>query len=66
MEELLNAAGFNYAFLDLRSTKKGAAWLKTPIRSSPLGNSAGLRNWTEALDALFFIREQQFDTRKTF
>jgi erythromycin esterase len=66
MEELLNAAGFNYAFLDFRSTKKGAAWLKTPIRISPMGYSAGLRNWPEALDALFFIREQTFDTRATY
>jgi erythromycin esterase len=66
MEELLNAAGFNYAFLDFRSTKKGAGWLKTPIRISPMGYSAQLRNWSEALDALFFIREQTFDTRATF
>jgi erythromycin esterase len=64
MEELLNAAGFDYAFLDLHTSRKGGGWLKTPIRSRPLGNHAGLRNWTEALDAMFFIREQQFDTRK--
>jgi len=66
MEELLNAAGFNYGFLDLRRAREGGEWLKTPIMSRPLGNKAALRNWSEALDALFFLREQQFDTRKAF
>jgi erythromycin esterase-like protein len=66
MEELLNAADFNYAFLDLASPRKGSEWLKTPIRSRLMGNAAALRKWPDALDAIFFIREQQFDTRKAF
>jgi erythromycin esterase len=65
LEELFNAAGFNYAFLDLRSADKHGEWLKTPIRSRPLGNEAELRDWTQALDGMFFIREQQPNTRKT-
>jgi erythromycin esterase-like protein len=63
MEELLNAAGFNYAFLNFRSPRKGGDWLKTPIRSRPLGNEAVLRDWTQVMDGIFFIREQQPNTR---
>lgn len=63
MEELLNASGFSYAFLNFRSPHKGGDWLKTPIWSRTMGNQAGLRDWTQALDGLFFIREQQPNTQ---
>jgi erythromycin esterase len=62
LEELFNAAGFEYAFLDFRSPQKGGEWLSTPIRARYLGDGLGLRNWTKTMDGTFFIREQKPNT----
>ena len=62
LEELFNAAGFQYAFLDFRSLQKGGEWLHTPIRARYLGDGPGLRDWTQTMDGMFFIREQKPNT----
>ena len=62
LEELFNAAGFQYAFLDFRSPQKGGEWLQTPLRARFLGDGPGLRDWTKTMDGMFFIREQKPNT----
>jgi erythromycin esterase len=62
LEELFNAAGFQYAFLDFRSPPKGGEWLSTPIRARYLGDGPGLRSWTKTMDGMFFIRDQKPNT----
>src|SRR5688500_11541529 len=56
LEELLNAARFDYALVDLRDRSREAEWLKTPIVSRPLANKGMRAVWPEVLDAMFYIR----------
>jgi erythromycin esterase len=56
LEELLNAARFDYAVVDFRKPAAGGEWLKTPIVSRPLASQGMRAVWPEVLDAMFFIR----------
>ncbi len=56
LEELLNAAGFDYALLDLRKPAAHGEWLKAPIISRPLAGQGMRAVWPNVLDAMFFIR----------
>ena len=56
LEEILNAARFDYALLDFRNSSGNGAWLKAPIVSRPLANQGMRAVWPNVLDAMFFIR----------
>lgn len=56
LEELLNAARFDYALVDFRKPARGGEWLKAPIVSRPLASQGMRAVWPNVLDAMFFIR----------
>jgi erythromycin esterase len=58
LEELLFAAGFEYALLDLRNPGAGGAWLREPLAGRAMTTTPRTAVWTGVLDGLFFIREQ--------
>jgi erythromycin esterase len=55
LEDLLARAGFDVAFLDLRSAEPGSV-LASPIKARPLGHAPMQAEWNRVLDGLFFIR----------
>ena len=56
LEELLNAARFDYALVDFRKPVAKGEWLKAPIISRPLAGQGMRAVWPNVLDAMFFIR----------
>ena len=56
-EELMNATGADFAFIDLRQPAKGGEWLKKGLIARPLINTAIEGEWHRAADAFFFIRK---------
>jgi len=58
-EELMALAGHDFALVDLRSAAEEGSWLGATFIARPLGHIAQRARWSESLDALFFIREQQ-------
>jgi erythromycin esterase len=56
LEELFNAARFDYALVNFRTPATGGEWLRTPIVSRPLANTGMRASWPQVLDAMFFIR----------
>jgi len=58
-EELMEAAGFEYGFLDIRQTAHDGYWTSNPFLSRPQGHVTEEKNWSEILDAFFFIRNQE-------
>lgn len=56
LEELFNAAGFDYALVDLRKPAAGGEWLKMPMVARPLAAQGMRAVWPNVLDAMFFIR----------
>ncbi len=56
LEELLNAARFDYALLNFRKPAAHGEWLKQPIISRPLASQGMRAVWPNVLDAMFFIR----------
>ena len=56
LEELLNAARFDYALVDFRKPAARGEWLNTPIVSRPLASQGMRAVWPNVLDAMFFIR----------
>jgi len=59
LEEILNAARFDYALLNFRKASGAGAWLTAPIVSRPLANQGMRAVWPNVLDAMFFIRVMQ-------
>jgi erythromycin esterase len=59
LEELLNAARFDYALVDFRHRAPGDRWLRQPIVSRPLANQGMRAAWPDVLDAMFFIRRME-------
>ena len=57
MEELLHAAGFEFAVVDLRNPGRAGGWLKSPIVSRAVAHQGMRASWPGVLDALFYIRE---------
>jgi len=64
IEEMLNYAGFDYAFLDLRNLPEDGSWLKQSQLCRPLGNSTMAAPWNKVLDGLFFIRQMKPATKR--
>jgi erythromycin esterase len=57
LEEMLAAAGFEFAFVDYRSIPAGGEWLRAQLVSRPFGNQAALADaWPAVLDGLVFVR----------
>ena len=59
LEELLGAAGFERAFLDLRHVARGGEWLHEPMLSRPIAEHAKIARWNDVLDGVVFLREMQ-------
>lgn len=59
LENLLFAAGFNYAFIDLKNTPKGGEWLKGrfPLRYYTGVNFSIEAVWHQLVDGIFYVRE---------
>lgn len=64
IEEMLNYAGFDYAFLDLRNLPEDGSWLKQGQLCRPLGNLTMAAPWNKVLDGLFFIRQMKPATKR--
>lgn len=58
-EELMEAAGFEHALVDLRRARTEGSWLAAPFLARPEGHVTEERAWSDALDALFFLRDQR-------
>lgn len=64
IEEMLNYAGFDYGFLDLRNLPEDGSWLTQSQLCRPLGNSTMAAPWNKVLDGLFFIRQMKPATKR--
>jgi len=58
-EELMEAARFEYGFLDIRQTAHEGYWTGNPFLARPIGHVVKENRWSEVLDAFFFIRDQE-------
>lgn len=59
LEELMAAAGFDYGLLDLRHTPGKESWARGEFPARPHDHTTHSAVWSEALDAVLFIREQE-------
>jgi erythromycin esterase len=59
LEELLGAAGFETAFLDLRRIARGGEWLREPMLGRFFAEHAKIARWNEVLDGVVFLREMK-------
>ena len=57
-EELMNAAGFKFGFVNLRRAREAGQWLGGTFAARPLFQTYRA-SWSDVLDALFFIRTQE-------
>jgi erythromycin esterase len=62
-EELMQAAGFEYAIVDFRHQPTGSEWLNEPIISRPMANWGMKARWPKVLDGMFYMREWKPSTR---
>lgn len=58
-ETLMDAAGHEIGFVDLRAARQRGDWIGGRFVASPLYLMPEEAEWSRALDALFFIRTQQ-------
>ena len=58
-EELLHAAGYELAFMNLRGLPEQDAWLRGTFWARPLFLRSGQAPWSDVFDALFFIGTQE-------
>lgn len=58
-EELMAAGGFDYGILDLRREAVGGSWAAGEFLARPHGHTTIPAVWSDLLDALFFVREQE-------
>jgi erythromycin esterase len=58
-EELMEAAGHDLAFVNLRRVAPGGEWLRAPFLARPLMYTTERARWSDVLDGLFFIRTQE-------
>lgn len=58
LEELVAATGLRYGFLDLRRVADGS-WLRGEFLARPAGHTTIAARWSDLLDALVFVREQE-------
>jgi len=66
LEELIGAAGFDFAFLDFRRIARGGEWLREPLLSRPFAEHAKIARWPDVLDGIVFVREMQPATWPNF
>lgn len=59
LEWLLHTAGFQYAFLDLRTIPSGGEWLRGTLAARPIQHNDMLADWARHIDGLFFIHTMQ-------
>jgi len=57
-EELMNAADFNFGFVNLRRARNAGDWLGGTFAARPLFQTYRA-SWSDVLDALFLIRTQE-------
>jgi erythromycin esterase len=57
-EELMNAAGYKFGFVNLRKAREKVQWLGGTFAARPLLQTY-IATWSEMLDALFFIQTQE-------
>ncbi len=57
-ESMMNAAGHELAFVNLRHAPENGAWLHKPFTTSAIYLMPEEAEWSKALDGLFFIRTQ--------
>ena len=62
-ETLMDAANFQFGFVDLRSARRRGDWPGGRFAARPLYLIAEEAEWSAALDALLFIRTQEPRTR---
>ena len=62
-EELMQAAGFEYAIVNFRHHPAGGEWLSEPIISRPMANWGMKARWPKVLDGMFFMREWKPTTK---
>jgi erythromycin esterase len=55
-EELMEAAGHEYAWVNLRAARTEGQWLGGAFLARPIDDFTDRAPWSEVLDALFFIR----------
>jgi len=58
-EQLMEAAGFDYAFVNLRKAAREGSWLSGSFPARPRGHHTEVRRWSDFLDAFLFVREQE-------
>ena len=58
-EQVMEAAGFDYALVDLRAAAREGSWLGGTFLARPYGHHTEERRWSDILDALLFVREQE-------
>jgi len=57
-EELMNAAGYKFGFVNLRRAREAGQWLGGTFAARPLFQTYSAP-WSDVLDALFFIHTQE-------
>jgi erythromycin esterase len=57
LENFLDAAGFQFAFVNLNNPAKGGEWLKGHFRCRYYGGPGSDAEWHKAADAIFYIRK---------
>ncbi len=62
LEYFMNEAGFELGLINFRHLTDDGAWLKNQLLSRPLANVEMEANWTNVLDAMFFIRKMRHST----
>ena len=62
-EELMAAAGFDHAFVDLRTPAASGSWLGGRFLARPDGHESREGAWSEILDGLLFVRDQSRSRR---
>jgi len=58
-EELMEAAGYQFAWVNLRRTRRTGEWLGGSFLARPILHTTEQAPWSEILDAFFFIRTQE-------
>lgn len=58
-EELMAAAGFDYGLVDLRRAAAERSWAGGEFLARPHWHTTITAVWSDLLDALFFVREQE-------
>jgi len=64
IEYLIHKTGIKNAILNYRNNLNSGKWLTEKLYSRPFGYSEDKANWTQIMDALFYIEEMTPSTKK--